>query len=180
MLNRYKKKYSLTEREYEICELMSKGYNDREISEELIIGLTTVRTHTINIYQKFCVSGSTARVKAVLKFLQYKGTIFEDIGCKLLNLSELKKLTKIIDNHNEQYFKSINNNLALLKSQNTRITIQNINLQENLNTLKTALEKIKKLNEICSGCEHYTCCGVCSVAEGKPYESYKIASEVLK
>lgn len=145
MLNNYLKKYSLTDREYEICELMAKGYDDREISQELIIAITTVRSHIVHIYHKFCVSGNTARVKAVLKFLQYKGTIFEDIGCKLLNLVELKKITKKIDDHNERYFKNLNNELVLLSSQNDRVTEQNKALQKNLNVFIKALKEVRTM-----------------------------------
>ena len=43
-----------------------------------------------------------------------------------------------------------------------------------------ALEKIRALNEPCAECRCHTACGVCSIAESKPYNSFHIANEVLE
>lgn len=42
----------LTKRETEIATLISLGYSNREIAEELIISETTVKKHVSNIFEK--------------------------------------------------------------------------------------------------------------------------------
>lgn len=60
------------------------------------------------------------------------------------------------------------------------LTIDQINKLETDNKkYKDALIKIKELNITCADCKG-TACGVCSNADGKPSNSYKIAAEVLK
>ncbi len=44
--------YALTDRESEILEYLLNGKSQQEISDELIIALGTVKTHTHNVYQK--------------------------------------------------------------------------------------------------------------------------------
>ncbi|MBR5559546.1 MAG: helix-turn-helix transcriptional regulator [Oscillospiraceae bacterium] len=51
--------YALTEREGEILECLLNGKSQQEISEELIIALGTVKTHTHNVYQKTNASNRT-------------------------------------------------------------------------------------------------------------------------
>ena len=57
---------TLTRREHEILELLSKGYYYKEIGESLNISYNTVRTHLQHIYEKLHVQSRTG---AVLKFL---------------------------------------------------------------------------------------------------------------
>ena len=52
-------------------------------------------------------------------------------------------------------------------------------MKEKLRKYQQALEDIIKLNQVCADCGHHTACGVCSVAEGKPYASYHIANKAL-
>lgn len=52
--------YNLTKRELEVIELISKGLNNREISEKLYISSNTVRTHIDNIFNKLNVSSRMA------------------------------------------------------------------------------------------------------------------------
>lgn len=59
--------YNLTNREIEITNLILKGLTNKEISEELFISLSTVKTHIYNIYQKFGIKNRTE-----LKFLLKK------------------------------------------------------------------------------------------------------------
>lgn len=66
---------TLTDRENEIMELVSKGLNNEEIGTELCISDSTVRTHMINIYQKYGLTGygkdkSVVRLRAVLRYQQ--------------------------------------------------------------------------------------------------------------
>lgn len=78
--------YSLTKREEEVLELMSKGFGNTQVADVLNISLTTVKTHVDNIYQKFCIScsadtqGATSalRVKAVLIYLKMKGKLKDE------------------------------------------------------------------------------------------------------
>jgi DNA-binding NarL/FixJ family response regulator len=56
----------LTRREYEILELLSKGYFYKEIGGSLGITMNTVRTHLKHIYEKLHVQ---SRKDATLKFL---------------------------------------------------------------------------------------------------------------
>jgi LuxR family maltose regulon positive regulatory protein len=49
----------LTERELEVLRLMAKGLSNREIADELVVALGTVKTHLHNIYGKLGVRGRT-------------------------------------------------------------------------------------------------------------------------
>lgn len=55
--------YSLTETEITVLRLLSKGLSNAEIGKLLDIGLSTVKTHTGNIYSKLGVKGRMAAVK---------------------------------------------------------------------------------------------------------------------
>jgi DNA-binding NarL/FixJ family response regulator len=50
---------SLTPREKELLDLLSKGYRYKEIAEKLFISFETVRTHIHNIYEKLHVQSRT-------------------------------------------------------------------------------------------------------------------------
>ena len=45
-------KYVLTEREKEVAALLLKGYKNSEIAKELFIGISTVKKHIVNIFDK--------------------------------------------------------------------------------------------------------------------------------
>lgn len=55
---------NISKRELEVLELISKGYSNQEIAEELFISLNTVKTHISNLYLKLEVSN---RTKAIAK-----------------------------------------------------------------------------------------------------------------
>lgn len=64
----------LTKREKEVIELISKGLNNQQIMDKLVISLQTLKTHLSNIYSKYNLTGterdfSVQRVRAVLKYL---------------------------------------------------------------------------------------------------------------
>nr|DAV00823.1 MAG TPA: hypothetical protein [Caudoviricetes sp.] len=66
---------TLTDREKEIMELVSKGLNNEEIGAKLCISVNTVRTHIQNIYQKYGLVSygkekAVFRVRAVLRYQQ--------------------------------------------------------------------------------------------------------------
>lgn len=52
----------LSERELEVLRLLAVGMSNREIAEQLIIGSSTVKTHTLNIYRKLYVNNRTHAV----------------------------------------------------------------------------------------------------------------------
>ncbi len=60
----------LSRREREILELVSGGYGNKEIADQLSIGIETVRHHLKRIYDKFHVH---SRSEAVVKFLGLQG-----------------------------------------------------------------------------------------------------------
>ena len=55
----------LSQRELEVLRLIAAGLSNREIAEELVVAISTVKTHIRNIYGKLDVSSRTqALVKA--------------------------------------------------------------------------------------------------------------------
>jgi len=58
---------TLSEREEEILEQLSKGYSTKEIADRTSVSVNTVRTHLQHIYEKLHVR---SRTEAVLKYLQ--------------------------------------------------------------------------------------------------------------
>jgi DNA-binding NarL/FixJ family response regulator len=57
----------LSERELEILQLMAKGAANKEISSQLNIAQSTVKTHIANIFQKLGVNDRTEAVTQALK-----------------------------------------------------------------------------------------------------------------
>ncbi|MEM6633935.1 MAG: response regulator transcription factor [Bacteroidota bacterium] len=53
----------LSEREYEVLQLMAKGLSNQEIADQLHISLNTVKTHTSNLYSKLDVRRRTQAVQ---------------------------------------------------------------------------------------------------------------------
>jgi len=57
----------LTEREIDVLNLISKGYSNQAISDELCISLNTVKTHIKNIFQKLEVEDRTQAAMKAMK-----------------------------------------------------------------------------------------------------------------
>lgn len=58
-------KYGLTKKELEVLSLISEGYSNKEISDKLVVTISTTKAHVHNILQKLYVSDRTkATVKA--------------------------------------------------------------------------------------------------------------------
>jgi two-component system nitrate/nitrite response regulator NarL len=57
----------LTERELEILRLIAAGKSLPSIAEELVLGVTTVKTHTQHIYDKLGVSDRAAAVAEAMR-----------------------------------------------------------------------------------------------------------------
>ena len=66
---KYENLNKLTPREVEVLELMAQGLSNKEISEILFIGYSTVSTHVLSIYDKLNIhykNSNAIRVRAVL------------------------------------------------------------------------------------------------------------------
>lgn len=59
----------LSARELEVLNLLSKGFTNREIASQLFISASTVKTHTLNIYEKLEVAN---RTQAIIKAREYR------------------------------------------------------------------------------------------------------------
>ena len=46
------KKLGISKREYDVLELMAKGFSNQEIADKLFVSLNTVKTHSSNIFLK--------------------------------------------------------------------------------------------------------------------------------
>ncbi len=57
------KKLGISQREYEVLQLMSEGLSNQEIADKLFISLPTVKTHTTNLYMKLDVKRRTQAVQ---------------------------------------------------------------------------------------------------------------------
>jgi DNA-binding NarL/FixJ family response regulator len=57
----------LTPREHDVLELLVKGMSYKKIADELIISVSTVRTHIIHIYEKLQVHSKTEAVAKALE-----------------------------------------------------------------------------------------------------------------
>ena len=68
----YTNSYDLSEREFQIMELVSIGKFNKEIAEELDLKLDTIAKHLQHIFQKMGVQN---RTEATLKFLEMTGRL---------------------------------------------------------------------------------------------------------
>ncbi len=55
---------SLSDRELQVLRLIAEGYSTREVAEELVITVTTVKKHVSNIFGKL---GVTSRTQAIAR-----------------------------------------------------------------------------------------------------------------
>ena len=56
------KDLKLNDREYEVLILISKGYSNQEIANQLYLALPTIKTHTSNLYSKLDVNSRTQAI----------------------------------------------------------------------------------------------------------------------
>ena len=57
------KVFGISQREYEVLELMALGHSNKEIAEALYISLNTVKTHVSNVYVKLDVKRRTQAIQ---------------------------------------------------------------------------------------------------------------------
>jgi two-component system, NarL family, response regulator LiaR len=57
------KKLNLTNREYEVLQLLTRGYSNAEIGEKLFLSLSTVKTHVSNLFVKMDVKSRTQAIE---------------------------------------------------------------------------------------------------------------------
>ncbi len=58
---------NLSEREYDVLQLMADGKSNKEIAEQLFVSLNTIKTHTSNIFSKLDVQRRTQAVQKARK-----------------------------------------------------------------------------------------------------------------
>lgn len=63
----------LSKRETEVLNLLSEGYSNQEIADQLFVSLNTTKTHLANIYSKLGVSRRTQAVEKARKLTLVKG-----------------------------------------------------------------------------------------------------------
>jgi len=56
------KKLNLSSREYEVLQLLAKGYSNTDIAESLFLSLSTIKTHVSNLYLKIDVKSRTQAI----------------------------------------------------------------------------------------------------------------------
>lgn len=53
----------ISKREYEVLELMARGFSNREIADKLFVSLNTVKTHASNLFLKLEVGRRTQAIQ---------------------------------------------------------------------------------------------------------------------
>jgi NarL family two-component system response regulator LiaR len=61
------KKLNLSNREYEVLQLLTKGYSNAEIAKKLFLSLSTVKTHVSNLFVKMDVKSRTQAIEKAKK-----------------------------------------------------------------------------------------------------------------
>lgn len=56
-------KLNLSSREYEVLQLLAKGYSNADIAESLFLSLSTVKTHVSNLFVKMDVKSRTQTIE---------------------------------------------------------------------------------------------------------------------
>lgn len=59
---------TLTNREADVCQLLIKGYTNKEVAADLFISINTVKKHIQNIYDKLSVRNRSELAKTLLQF----------------------------------------------------------------------------------------------------------------
>lgn len=57
------KELNLSQREYEVLELINRGHSNAEIADQLCVSLSTVKTHVSNVFVKLDVKSRTKAIE---------------------------------------------------------------------------------------------------------------------
>ena len=76
-MSRYLRGRGLTRREVEVVHLLSKGYKNAEIAEQLFISEYTVENHLRSVYRKMDVPNRTAVVHRLLQISPNQSTWYK-------------------------------------------------------------------------------------------------------
>lgn len=57
------KKLNLSSREYEVLQLLAKGYSNADIAENIFLSISTVKTHVSNLFVKMDVKSRTQAIE---------------------------------------------------------------------------------------------------------------------
>ena len=57
------KRLGISKREYEVLKLISQGFSNQEIAEKLFVSLSTVKSHSANLFMKLDASRRTQAVQ---------------------------------------------------------------------------------------------------------------------
>ena len=57
------KKLNLSNREYEVLQLLTKGYSNADIAQNLFLSLSTIKTHVSNLFIKLDVKSRTQTIE---------------------------------------------------------------------------------------------------------------------
>lgn len=60
-------KFKLSDREYEVLQLLAKGYSNAEIADELFLSISTIKTHVSSLLEKMDVKSRTHAVTKAQK-----------------------------------------------------------------------------------------------------------------
>ncbi|WP_373766895.1 HTH-type transcriptional regulator MalT [Glaesserella sp.] len=63
----------LTQREWQVLGLIYSGYSNEQISQELVVAMTTIKTHIRNLYQKIGVANRSEAIEYTRELLRMMG-----------------------------------------------------------------------------------------------------------
>ena len=63
----------LTQREWQVLGLIYSGYSNEQISQELVVAMTTIKTHIRNLYQKIGVANRAEAIEYTRSLLRMMG-----------------------------------------------------------------------------------------------------------
>src|SRR5688572_21742437 len=60
-------KFNISKRELEVLQLLAEGLSNQEIAQRLFVSLSTIKTHTINLFEKMGVDRRTQAISKARK-----------------------------------------------------------------------------------------------------------------
>jgi len=95
-----------TKKEFEVLNLIAKGFSNYQIAEKMDIGYSTVKTHLTSLYQKFNESVQKTeypvlRLRLALKYLESEGYLNWNRPQYKRVLEYIKKISDVITNSDD-------------------------------------------------------------------------------